>query len=170
MSRSSSVKILFVCLGNICRSPTAEAVFAHQASQQGVRERLWLDSAGTYGGHQGHAPDQRAQTVAQQRGITQMGKLKARRIKAEDFEQFDLILAMDLANLEDLRTQCPASQQHKLQLFLSVLPGLNDYEVPDPYYGPVSGFEHVFDLCQQASDAWLESLKGRNFMLNRPPL
>lgn len=156
MSEKNKVNsVLFVCLGNICRSPTAEGVFAHKAQQAGLT--IKVDSAGTAGFHDGAAPDKRSQEVATKKGYD-LSKLKCRKVVESDFSQFDYIMAMDEANLRDLKRKCPSEHQHKLRLFLEYAnAGLS--EVPDPYYGGKRGFELVLDLIEQASEGLLQKLK-----------
>lgn len=140
-------KVLFVCLGNICRSPTAEGVFRHQVEEMGLSDRVHVDSAGTSNYHPGKAPDPRSSQAAKQRGID-LTMLRARQVRGEDFKTFDWIVAMDEANLESLRERCPSEHQHKLSLLLDHTPGSKLREVPDPYYGDEDGFEHVLDLLE----------------------
>ncbi|WP_026374523.1 low molecular weight protein-tyrosine-phosphatase [Aestuariibacter salexigens] len=154
----SQLSVLFVCLGNICRSPTAEAVFATKAQQRNIL--ISADSAGTMGYHTGSPPDKRAQEVALKRGY-QMKHLRCRRVQDDDFVQFDYIVAMDNANMSDLQARCPADLQHKLHLFLSF--AQSDYdEVPDPYYGGRKGFELVLDLIEDASEGMLDHIVQRD--------
>ena len=150
--------VLFVCLGNICRSPTAEGVFLRRAEEAGLGERLRVDSAGTGAWHVGKAPDARAQQAARERGYD-LSRLRARQVKARDFEEFDLILAMDRSNLEDLRALCPPRLRSRVELFLSYAQGEKDEEVPDPYYGGGDGFQQVLDLVERASDGLLAVLR-----------
>lgn len=144
------VRILFVCLGNICRSPTAEGVFQKKISEAGLADRVQLDSAGTGHWHVGKAPDARAREAAASRGY-ELAHLRARQVTEEDFHQFDYVLAMDHANLSDLRTMQPENSRARLALFLEYGDGDTD-EVPDPYYGGDAGFERVLDLIEDASD------------------
>ncbi len=147
--------ILFVCLGNICRSPTAEAVMRAKAQQLDIE--LVIDSAGTTGYHAGESPDTRARKAGEQRGYSFAG-IKARGVQDEDFERFDLILAMDQKNLADLFERCPDDLQHKCKLLLGFRqPG--PLEVPDPYYGGAKGFELVLDLVEQACERILEEIR-----------
>ena len=148
--------ILFVCMGNICRSPSAEAVFSHKAKAQGLS--LKIDSAGTVGAHAKEKPDHRAQKVGVERGYSFDG-LKARKVKVQDFEKFDLILAMDNDNVENLMKVAPEHLQHKISLFLDFAKNHEETEVPDPYYGGVNGFRFVLDLVEDASDGLLAQLK-----------
>ena len=153
MAKTTSV--LFICMGNICRSPSAEAVFRAKAREQGVE--IDCDSAGTIAYHQGETPDPRASTAGECRGFDFSG-IKARAVTNNDFEKFDLILAADKANLADLKQRCPTHLQYKLRLILSYIDG-GDTEVPDPYYGGDKGFELVLDLLEQSCDALIASLK-----------
>jgi protein-tyrosine phosphatase len=155
----SPFAILFVCHGNICRSPTAEAVMRVRAARAGLGARLLIDSAGTSDCHAGDAPDHRSSKVAGQRGYDLSG-MRARQIAAQDFERFELILAADKHNLAELRRRCPESCHHKLALMLDVLPKGMEREVPDPYYGGPKGFDHVLDLLEKACDGWIERLRG----------
>jgi len=148
--------ILFVCMGNICRSPSAEAVFKHKAKAQGLS--LKIDSAGTVGAHAREKPDHRAQKVGVERGYSFDG-LKARKVKAEDFDNFDLILAMDNHNIEELKKVAPVHLQHKVALFLDFAINHEETEVPDPYYGGVNGFRFVLDLVEDASDGLIAKIR-----------
>jgi protein-tyrosine phosphatase len=155
------MKILFVCLGNICRSPSAEAVFRAIAAREAPELELEVDSAGTAGYHIGDAPDERSQAAARRRGYD-MAPLRARVIEAADFERFDLILAMDTNNLEVLRRRAPTGYRERVRLFLEFAPDCGLDEVPDPYYGGPTGFEQVLDLVEEASRGLLSHLrKGR---------
>ncbi len=154
----TTVSVLMVCMGNICRSPTAEGVLRHKLAQVGLHERVQVDSAGTISTHAGEAPDARAQTHAARRGYALSG-LRARQVRAADFERFDLILAMDCDNLAWLREACPAPLQPKLRLLMSYAPQLGRNEVPDPYYGGPAGFDVVLDLVEAACDGLLDQLR-----------
>jgi len=150
-------RVLFVCLGNICRSPTAEGVFRKLVVERGLGDRIEIDSAGTGAWHVGHPPDSRAQAEARRRGMDLSG-LRARQVRREDFERFDLILAMDRENLEDLLAICPPQHRDKVRLFTSFGPPGCPEEVPDPYYGGPEGFRKVFDLVETCGRALLEYL------------
>ena len=152
-------KVLFVCLGNICRSPTAEAVLRGLAEKQGMADELHIDSAGTSSYHIGESPDERAASVAKARGYD-MANIVGRQVSSRDFEHFDFILAMDNANLRELRRHCPAAFQDKIRLFLSFADNNAQNEVPDPYYGGPNGFDQVFDLVEKAALGLLESIKA----------
>lgn len=152
------VKVLFVCMGNICRSPTAHGVFRDLVKQAGLQKKIEIDSAGTGPWHVGKAPDSRAKTTAKKRGI-KIDDLKARQVKVEDFDKFDYVLAMDESNLADLKALADPGCRAKIKLFLDDYHPENDHrEVPDPYYGGQAGFEHVFDLVDGASKKLLEEI------------
>jgi len=148
--------VLFVCMGNICRSPTAEGVFRHHVEQAGLADRLHIDSAGTHAYHTGEPPDRRARAAAERRGMSLEG-IRARRVVAEDFERFDYIIAMDEDNLARLRDESPEEYHGKLRLFLE-FGALKEREVPDPYYGGSAGFERVLDLVEEASRGLLKTI------------
>lgn len=140
--------VLFVCLGNICRSPTAEAVFRSRAGHKDIH----IDSAGTGAWHAGESPDPRSRTEGEKRGYSFAGQA-ARKVRVDDFHNFDFILAMDASNLSDLKTIQPSGSKAKLSLFLP-----DGADVPDPYYGGPNGFSKVVDLIENASDHWLNQL------------
>lgn len=159
MSESKGkTSILFVCMGNICRSPTAEGVFRHHAEKAGQTERLHIDSAGTHAYHVGEPPDRRAISAAERRGVSLQG-IRARRVSDDDFERFDYIIAMDEDNIAHLREQSLPEHHSKVRLFLEFTSS-NVHEVPDPYYGGASGFERVLDLVEDASRGLLETLSN----------
>jgi protein-tyrosine phosphatase len=153
------VRILFVCMGNICRSPTAEAVFRSLAQRSWPELAVEADSAGTHSYHAGRAPDERAQRVARAHGID-MSAQRARVLRAQDFDRFDRILVMDLQNQKAALALAPPRQRHRVQLLLDYAPQLGVREVPDPYYGGLADFEHVFELSEQAASGLLQSLAG----------
>ncbi|GAB4228855.1 MAG: low molecular weight protein-tyrosine-phosphatase [Methyloligellaceae bacterium] len=152
-------RLLFVCLGNICRSPMAQGVFAHVAEEAGLAGRFHLDSAGTGGWHVGNPPDPRACRAALARGIDISGQ-RARQVSAQDFERFDLLLAMDRANAKALARMAPAGAGERVRLFLEGLPDSGVTEVPDPYYGGDAGFDAALDLIEAGSRALLAQLTG----------
>jgi len=152
--------VLFVCMGNICRSPTAEGVFRYHAEQAGVLEQLDIESAGTHAYHAGEPPDRRARAAAERRGMSLDG-IFARRVSSEDYERFDYIIAMDEDNLARLQDESPEEHRSKLRLFLEFSEG-DEREVPDPYYGGAAGFERVLDLVEEASRGLLETLPRVN--------
>ena len=155
-SKDVMIRVLFVCLGNICRSPTAHGVFQKIIDDQNLSHLFQVDSAGTAAWHIGKTPDPRSQTAAQLRQYDLSG-LSARQVEPEDFEKFDYILAMDHENLHNLQKICPSEYQSKLSLFLS-FSDMNEDEVPDPYYGGAGGFERVLDLVESASLGFLKEL------------
>ncbi len=161
MSEATRVRILFVCMGNICRSPTAEGVFRHLLRGEGCDEWIATDSAGTHGYHIGEPPDERARETALRRGID-LSDLRARRVAREDFDLFDYILAMDQENYQALRAICPPVHRGKLRLFMDFAPDYGIREVPDPYYGGPRGFEQVFDLVEAAALGLLEDIRQRS--------
>jgi len=162
MNNKSKVSVLFVCMGNICRSPTAEGVFRDIIKKQNYSHLISTDSAGTHAYHIGEPPDKRAQSTALSRGID-LSDLKARQAIKNDFEIFDYILAMDRDNCHILETLCPLDHKDKLKLFLNFTTDYDDTEVPDPYYGGDHGFEYVFDLVESASNGLMADIKARFF-------
>jgi protein-tyrosine phosphatase len=152
-------RVLFVCTGNICRSPTAEGVLRKLAADAGLAHRIVVDSAGTHGYHAGEAPDARSQTHARRRGYD-LSRLRARRFTREDFHAFDLILAMDREHHAILARLAPPSATQKLRLMLEFARRPGGDEVPDPYYGGPDGFELVLDLIEDAAAGLLDHLKA----------
>lgn len=155
------VKVLFVCMGNICRSPLAHGLFENLVAEEGLQDVIQVDSAGTHAYHVGEAPDPRSQETARRRGID-ISAQRARKVRAEDFREFDYVLAMDKSNHALLADLCPSGLEEKLFLFLEFAPDLGESEVPDPYYGGASGFERVFDLVEAASRGLLEAIRTRH--------
>jgi protein-tyrosine phosphatase len=153
------MRILFVCLGNICRSPTAEGVLRHIAATEAPDLELRIDSAGTADYHIGSPPDRRSCAHAARRGYA-LDALRARQVGPEDFQDFDLILAMDEANLRDLQAMRPANSRAKLALFLDYAPGAAGRPVPDPYYGEAADFEKVLDLVEAAARGLLVAIRS----------
>jgi len=153
------VSVLFVCLGNICRSPTAEGVFRHLVETEGLAGDIRTDSAGTGSWHIGQPPDGRAQGAARKRGID-IGDLRARQAKAYDFERFDYVLAMDSSNYRDLASMCPRDRRDRLHMFLDFAPEVGKRDVPDPYYE--GGFDAVFDMVETASRGLLADIRHRH--------
>ncbi|WP_192036625.1 low molecular weight protein-tyrosine-phosphatase [Halomonas sp. YLGW01] len=153
------MRVLFVCLGNICRSPTAEGMLRHKLEAAGLAERVTIDSCGTGDWHVGKAPDRRAAAAAAERGIDLSG-LRARQLDRADFERFDYLLAMDHDNLDDLLAMRPGDCQAHVGLFLDFA-GRREAAVPDPYYGGEAGFDEVLDLVESAADGLIEALRGR---------
>jgi protein-tyrosine phosphatase len=154
------MKILFVCLGNICRSPTAEAVMRAIAAREAPELGIEVDSAGTAGYHVGSAPDARSQEAARRRGYDMTG-LRARIVEPGDFERFDLILAMDENNLSVLQRRAPPRVRERIRLFLEFAPDADTRAVPDPYYGGARGFEEVLDLVEAAARGLIRHLRER---------
>jgi protein-tyrosine phosphatase len=155
------LSVLMVCMGNICRSPSAEGVLRARLEREGLGEQVFVDSAGTIGFHRGSPPDPRAVAHAAKRGID-ISKLRAREVARDDFERFDLLLAMDADNLDVLRTRCPPKHHDRLRLLMSFANDGNEAgEVPDPYYGPPAGFDHVLDLIEAAVDGVVAELRQR---------
>ena len=152
------IKILFVCMGNICRSPTAEGVFNTLIKKEAVNNQFIIDSAGTHAYHIGEAPDLRSQKAAKDRGVD-LSQQRARKVIFGDFEDFDYLMAMDTDNYEILMSSCPEPYQSKIKYFLDYAPHLPSREVPDPYYGGEYGFERVLDQVEDASVGLLNSLK-----------
>ena len=154
------MRILFVCLGNICRSPTAEAVVRALAARELPEVGLEVDSAGIAAYHVGEPPDPRMQAAAARRGY-ELKALRARVVEPRDFERFDLILAMDRENLEVLHRRAPEQARERVRLFLEFSPDSEPREVPDPYYGGANGFEEVLDLVEAAARGLLGYLRQR---------
>lgn len=152
-------RILFVCMGNICRSPTAEGVFRHVLAEQAPELRIEIDSAGTHDYHVGSAPDRRAIDAARRRGI-ELSHLRGRMIVAEDFATYDLILAMDDDNLQELRRRAPVIHRQRIRLMMEFAPQAASRFVPDPYYGGAQGFEEVLDLLEEAAQGLVAELRN----------
>jgi len=157
-SKRPPLRVLFVCLGNICRSPTAEGVLRHLALREAPGLALDIDSAGTADYHIGAPPDLRSQRTALKRGID-ISKLQARQVSGQDFARFDLILAMDGENLRELEAMKPRGSRAAVKLFLDYAPHLNLRDVPDPYYRDAAAFEQVLDLATAAARGLLATLK-----------
>ena len=157
MVDQSTTSVLFVCMGNICRSPTAEGVVRHFVQEAGLAECIKIDSAGTHAYHTDEPADRRASAAAERRGYS-LADIRARRVQSEDFESFDYIVAMDRLNQVTLIDQADAEHHDKIRLFLEFASGPED-DVPDPYYGGAAGFERVLDLVEDASRGLLETLQ-----------
>jgi protein-tyrosine phosphatase len=151
--------VLFCCTGNICRSPTAEGVFLQKVAHANLSDRIRVDSAGTHGYHVGEAPDPRAVVAARVRGY-ELSALRARQVEREDFERFDLVLAMDYANRQFLGRLAPAAESHKLRLMMEYARRHAVPEVPDPYGGQARGFERVLDLLEDATEGLLDAIRA----------
>ena len=152
-----TTRILFVCMGNICRSPTAEAVFRDLLQREAAHQAIEADSAGTHAYHVGSAPDARTIAAARRRGID-MSHLRARIVEPADFDRFDLLLAMDEQNYRHLLGIAPPERRDRVRLLLEFAPGEVRREVPDPYYGGATGFEEVLDLVEEAARGLLQEL------------
>jgi len=152
----SQRRILFFCMGNICRSPTAEGVMRAKLAAAGLD--VEVDSAGTHGYHIGDPPDERSQAHAKRRGYD-LSPLRARQLLAEDFDRFDLVLAMDDANLAHARRLCPPARRERLKLLLDYAPHTGRAHVPDPYYGGAPGFEEVLDLVEAGCDGLIAEVR-----------
>jgi protein-tyrosine phosphatase len=157
---SHKIRVLMVCLGNICRSPTAEAMLRRKVREAGLADRIEVDSAGTAGYHVGSPPDGRAIAHGERRGL-KMKALRGRKVSREDFDRFDFILAMDEENLADLESIRPPAARARLALLMSYAPHAGSKVVPDPYYGSADGFERVLDLVESACEGFLGSLASR---------
>ena len=155
------IKVLFVCMGNICRSPTAEGVFRHVVDEAGLSMQIAADSAGTSDFQKGDPPDKRAQQAATRRGYN-LSRLKARQVRPQDFHEFDHILAMDQKNLRDLNAIFPNGASARVSLFLDYAEKSKLKEVPDPYFGGPQGFELVLDLVEDAAQGFLQHLIKQN--------
>ena len=154
---AAPVRVLMVCMGNICRSPTAHGVLTQRVADAGLGDRIVVDSAGTHDYHVGRPPDERAQQHAARRGYD-LSAQRARQLKAQDFDDFDLVLVMDDANQHAARALCPPGQRHKLRRLTDFCTRHRASEVPDPYYGGAAGFEAVLDLVEDACDGVLAAL------------
>jgi protein-tyrosine phosphatase len=150
----TNTKVLFVCLGNICRSPTAHGVFEQLVASKGLSQQILTDSAGTHAYHVGESPDPRSQATAQAHGVD-ISQQCAQKVKSEDFEFFDYIIAMDSSNYHDLKQRAAEEFQDKIYRFMEFAPDWDNDDVPDPYYGGGNGFENVFKMVEAASDGLL---------------
>ncbi len=158
------VKVLFVCMGNICRSPTAQGVFSQEVQARGLQQQISVDSAGTHAYHVGEPPDERARHAAAGRQID-LNPLRARQVEVTDFARFDYVLAMDQENLDLLLALCPDPVDGKVKLFMEFAPGLAENEVPDPYWGGARGFERVLDMTEAASRGLLDHIEKHDLKL-----
>lgn len=165
MVKKEKTGIVFVCMGNICRSPTAEAVFRRCAENSGLAGQVLIDSAGTHDYHVGEPPDSRAQQAARQRGYD-MSSLRGRQVEEGDFRCFDYVLAMDRANLSILQRLMPPDGNARVQLFLDYAQHYAGCEVPDPYYGGTEGFARVLDMVEDASEGLLRHIRHKHFPQN----
>jgi len=154
--------VLFVCMGNICRSPMAEGAFRAATESAGLLEHFTIDSAGTIGYHAGAAPDPRAQAAASAQGVDISGQ-QSRKVADSDFETFDYIMVMDRENYSDLIERCPENRKERIQLFLNYAPDIPINEMPDPYIGPAHQFDTCYAAAADAADGLLEAIKSRHF-------
>jgi protein-tyrosine phosphatase len=152
--------VLFVCTGNICRSPSAEAILRHKAGQRGLADTLQIDSAGLGEWHLGHPPDPRAVDAVEARGYP-MGAQTARLVDRRDFQRFDFVVAMDEGHYTELARMCPADARDRLRLFLEFAPHAGGKSVPDPYYGDARGFDTMVDLIEAGTDGLLAEIAER---------
>lgn len=155
------IKVLFVCTGNICRSPTADGVFRKIVREAGLEDQIIVDSCGLSAYHVGELPDPRSREMAESRGVD-LSDIRSRKIKPGDYVQFDYILAMDDGHLRDMRRQAPGSSQNRIELFLDYHPDMGGQSVPDPYYGGANGFVHVFDMIEEASNNLLTQIREKH--------
>ncbi|WP_371325500.1 low molecular weight protein-tyrosine-phosphatase [Dechloromonas sp. ZY10] len=151
-------RVLLVCMGNICRSPTAEGVLRQYIVNHGLGDKVEVDSAGTHGYHVGEAPDSRTQRAAKARGYN-LSQLRARKVAPQDLDYFDLILAMDKSNLDNLRRMASPEQRERIGLFMDYAKNFDDNEVPDPYYGLGHGFDLVLDMVEDASSGLIDHFR-----------
>ena len=158
MTNKKQINVLFVCMGNICRSPTAEGVFRQQVFDAGLESIISIDSAGTHSYHIGSPPDSRSQMAAKKRNID-LSTLRGRQFIPADFDDFDYILAMDQANFDDMLAQHSSDKRAEPTLFLDYSVSYPEKEVPDPYYGGDNGFEHVLDLIEDAGKGLLQHIR-----------
>ncbi|MBI5330106.1 MAG: low molecular weight phosphotyrosine protein phosphatase [Betaproteobacteria bacterium] len=156
----NKTSVLFICMGNICRSPTAEGVFRAQVKEAGLEATVEIDSAGTLGAHAGEPPDGRAREAAKDRGYD-LSDLRARKVSALDFSRFDYVLAMDRDNLANLMKLCPPEYQSRVRLYLSYSRRYPNLEVPDPYYGGRLGFDQVLDMVEDAGKGLIREIGVR---------
>ncbi|MFP4500191.1 MAG: low molecular weight protein-tyrosine-phosphatase [Candidatus Hydrogenedentota bacterium] len=160
------VRVLFVCLGNICRSPMAEGIFRQLVEERGLVNRIMIDSAGTGAWHVGEPPDARAQREVRKHGLD-ISRQQARQVRASDFEKFDYIVAMDRDNLADLEAQCPPACRNRLFLCTQFVPDLGMEGVPDPFFGGTEGFARVFELIRANANALLDKIAGERLASGR---
>ena len=158
------MNVLFVCMGNICRSPTAHGVFEQLVKSKGLNQQIFTDSAGTHAYHIGEAPDRRSQAEARKHGID-ISHQRAQQIKTQDFEYFDYIIAMDSSNYYDLKQIAPRQLHSKIYRFMQFAPNWGNKDVPDPYYGGSKGFENVFKMVEAASEGLLKHILSTDSLI-----
>lgn len=156
-----AVKVMFVCMGNICRSPTAHGVFRKLVEDEGYSDDIYIESSGTHAYHVGEPPDTRAQQTAHQRGID-LSDLRGQRVKLSDFAEFDYILPMDQDNYDILLSDSPKEHREKIMMFLNFAPAITVSDVPDPYYGGAGGFDQVFDMVEAGSRGLLDDIMQKH--------
>jgi protein-tyrosine phosphatase len=154
LKNKGKVRVIFICMGNICRSPTAHGVFEQLVDSKGLSEQIFTDSAGTHAYHIGESPDPRSQATALENGVD-ISKQRAQKVTVDDFKVFDYIIAMDRSNYQDLQQLAPNDLQHKVYRFMAFAPDWDVADVPDPYYGAGDGFATVFKMVKAASDGLL---------------
>ena len=154
------IRVLFVCMGNICRSPMAQGVLERRLREEQLEDRVQVDSAGTHHYHTGESPDRRGVAAARQRGI-EIGEQRARPVRADDFLEFDLLLAMDCDNEQKLRAVCPPYYADRVKLVMDFAPDLREREIPDPYYVGGEGFEKVLDMLELCMEELMDELHDR---------
>lgn len=154
------IRVLFVCMGNICRSPMAQGVLEHRLYEEQLQDRVQVDSAGTHHYHTGEPPDRRGVTAAARRGVG-IGHQRARPVRDDDFLEFDLILTMDSDNERSLRAACPPAYGDRLMLVTDFAPELREREIPDPYYVGDEGFEKVLDMLELCMEGLMDELRDR---------
>ena len=154
-------RVLFVCTGNICRSPTAEGVFRALVAANGLAGRIEADSAGTIAFHTDEPPDARAREAALARGID-LEDLRARQVIAKDFARFDLVVALDRSHLRDITNMCPEDARHRVCMLMEFAPETGVKDVPDPYYGGVGGFDHVYSLIEAGAAGLLAEIRDKH--------
>lgn len=155
-----SFRVLLVCMGNICRSPTAEGVLRKYIKNNNLGDKVEVDSAGTHGYHVGEAPDSRTQRAAAMRGYN-LSQFRARKVARQDLDYFDLILAMDKSNLDNLQRMAMPEQRDRIKLFMDYARNFDDDEVPDPYYGLGHGFDLVMDMVEDAAQGLIEEIQKK---------
>tara|TARA_B100000674_G_scaffold404988_1_gene351597 strand:- start:3270 stop:3746 length:477 start_codon:yes stop_codon:yes gene_type:complete len=155
------IKVLFVCTGNICRSPTADGVFRKLVRDAGLEDHISVDSCGLSAYHVGELPDPRSREMAKSRGID-LTDIRSRKIRRDDYYEFDYVLAMDDGHFHDMRRQAPASHHDRIEMFLDYHPTMAGQSVPDPYYGGANGFVHVFDMIEEASSSLLSHIREKH--------
>lgn len=159
---ASPVSVLFICTGNICRSPTAEAIFRQRVAEAGLEGEILVDSAGTHSYHVGEPPDRRAQLAAKRRGYD-LSRKRARQLTSEDCQRFDYLIVMDSDNHRIVQAFCPKAGRRKLHRLLEFAPDIGEIDVPDPYYGGEAGFERVLDMIEAATDGLLRAIERERF-------